>query len=148
MGNGMIRKTYQEKKIIKLQRRNVKMKLSELIDSNLGQALAILGSKEIGGKAAFKLAQIIAERKKHCLDFEAARKTIIDRFSVKEEDGTNKLTEDKTQVVLTDNEAFGKEMDALVAEEVEMPKIDQSVIENLPEITAHHIAAILPLIKV
>lgn len=140
---------YLQKKIHKINKRKNSVKIKDLIDANLGNALSVLSQKEVDAKTAFKIAEILEEKKRHMLVFEAARKSLLDRFGSKGEDGQLLLNEARTEYVIPEEvrDEYQKEHDDLLEVEVLVSTFDKSCLERVTSITPAQVLALKPIIK-
>src|SRR6185312_5497238 len=118
----LLRQKYNRTSYMKPFKGKTTVKLNDLLSPSLGEALRALGHKEVDIKCAWAISKIMEERVAHAKTLEEARKIILEKYCVKDEQGEYKTTEDKTQYILTDDKAFHEEYAKLVDVEVEVTR--------------------------
>ena len=93
-----------------------------------------LVGKELKAKTAWTIAKLIKFAEKEVSDYEEARMKLINKYGVKNEDGSIKIDEATQQYVIADDskEAFNNEHKELAEATVEIP-INKLKIEDLGE---------------
>lgn len=102
------------------------MKLHKIIDPLFYQAVTELSNSQLPVATSYALADILEKLQDERLKFEAVRQTLLDRHGDKDDKGTLKLNEAKTEYVLKDKEAFDKEYKELLEIDVSLPNFKLS----------------------
>ena len=131
----------------KLKIGKIDVKLFEILNPMLGNALSALMQKEVSAKTAFAMIKIIDERAVHIKDFEAAKKLLLEQYCDKDDMGGFLLNESKTEYLVRDKPEFEKKVNDLTQVEIQMTNLDKADIEKLSSITAGQLIALKPVIK-
>lgn len=122
------------------------VKLSELVTPALGQALQSIAHKEMNMKLAWGISKLMEERQAHIKTLETARKTLLDRYCEKDDNGNYKTNDDKTQYLVSNEAEYQKGYEELVNVEVECTGLNEEDIKSIGSMTPAQLMALKPFI--
>ena len=121
------------------------MKIGQLLQPNLVSKLAELAKCPVEVKTAMKLATILETIQSVELNFESKRMELLKKYGKLDKKGNLKVSKDKTKYLMADQKGFQKEFKQLVDQEVEIPKLSLSDLEEL-KISAENLLILKPLL--
>lgn len=116
------------------------MKLARIANPMFQMALNKLISQPLPLRAAFKLKGIAAKVRDEFAKFEEARKSGLEKYGTKDEEGNLLLKDDNAQLTPENMEAFGKELSELADTDVEIPTIRVSELGDKVEFSADELS--------
>lgn len=122
------------------------MKLSELANPSLGQALQSLAHKELDMKTAWAVTKLLEDRQGHLKTLESTRNVLLEKYCEKDDAGKFKTDETKSRYLIMDETEYNKEYEELTNIEVECSMLNPEMVDKVGSITPAHLLALKPFI--
>jgi hypothetical protein len=122
------------------------VKLSDLVNPALGNALKVVSEKEMNMKMAWALSKLMEDRVAHIKTLESMRKVLLDKYCEKDERGEFRTNETKTQYLIKDEKEYNLEYEELTSVEVECTSLEMHLFDNLGTIAPVNLLALKPFI--
>lgn len=125
----------------------IKLTINDLL--NVIPILRELANKPFKGAITFKIARLIRELNKEATLFEESRRTLIEKYGVRKEDGSFEVLEDGTIKLREDQiQECSEEMNTLLNTEIEInaDKIPAETFDNI-EISPSQIIVLESLVN-
>lgn len=114
------------------------------------ESFITLGEKKLPAAVAYKIAKIIREMEESLIFYNQRFQELLDEYAEKEQDGTYKMSEDKTYIIIQEGkrDSFQREYDELNQVEIEI-KSSPISLESLEkyEFTADEFSTLVPFIE-
>ena len=107
------------------------MKIKDLIDDKFINSLEILAKSTVSIETAYKILDIKDKVISGTDKFLTLRKTLIERFGKKDDQGAMMVDREKAEYVIDDQEGFNKSYDELLSLDIEIPSISKADLKEV-----------------